>query len=303
MAVNERYLASGLNNGRLTLWDIQAEPKVLWRYEHTDGIGRLVFSPDGNKLAAGSCAQRMHTGACMRGQILVWNLTLGTLLSVTGQNGFINDLAFSADGQYLVTGSCAATDVAGSCLQGSVQVWEVATLHPVGIELTDHTFLVTGVAFSPDGKFVASASQRGVVLLHDWRTGQRIGQRLSGTLNDIGIVSIAFSPDGSLLAAGTCGVFNNVQGCVIGNIAVWDVATQQLLGPGLRGHPSQVFRLAFSADSRTLYSIGSKTIMAWDMNPLNWGTRACRIANRDFTEAEWKQYFGADAQTPTCPLP
>jgi WD40 repeat protein len=74
-----------------------------------------------------------------------------------------------------------------------------------------HSDRVTGVAFSPDDKTLASVSQDQTIRLWDWTNGQEIGQPLFGHTN--AVLAMAFSPDGKLLASG--GADNAIR--------VWDV--------------------------------------------------------------------------------
>ena len=86
-----------------------------------------------------------------------------------------------------------------------------AALPGIGI-LTGHTGAVDSVAFSPDGKTLASGSADGTIRLWDVATGRPIGQPLTG---DPGAVfSVAFSPDGKTLASGS----------VDDTVRLWDVA-------------------------------------------------------------------------------
>ncbi|MCM2392747.1 WD40 repeat domain-containing protein, partial [Streptomyces albipurpureus] len=79
-----------------------------------------------------------------------------------------------------------------------VRLWDPATGQPVGQPLTDHTHAVVGVAFSPDGRLLATTSDDKMVRLWDPATGQPVGQPLTGHTH--WVRGVAFSPDGRLLA-------------------------------------------------------------------------------------------------------
>jgi WD40 repeat protein len=167
----------------------------------------------------------------------------------------------------------------------------MATQQPVGMPLTGHQDWVNSVAFSPDGKILASGSADNTILLWDSATWQPLGSALSGHTNRIW--SVAFSPDGKILASGSTD----------NGIILWDVASRQPLGPPLTGHINLVRGLAFSPDGQTLASVSAdNTVMLWNVNLETWPVRACRIANRNLSPTEWESFIGPDyAYHQTCP--
>lgn len=120
--------------------------------------------------------------------------------------------------------------------------------------------------------------------------------------NDSGVTSVAISPDGCFVAAGSLDTV----------VRIWDVATGALLDR-LRGHEDSVYSVAFTPDGRGLVS-GSldKTLKFWDINELlndfaangpNIGNKASTSKNAPATVTSSLDFIGHKVHSPLFRLP
>ena len=94
------------------------------------------------------------------------------------------------------------------------------------------------------------------------------------------VLSLGFSPDGRRLVSSSAD----------GTIALWDVATQKPLGTRLTLDPDVFVSAAFSPDGSQVFAVsqGGRAVR-WDVRPASWSRRACLIAGRELTRAEWRE--------------
>ena len=140
--------------------------------------------------------------------------------------------------------------------------------------LEGYTEDVYSVAWSPDGKTLASASFDGSVRL--WEPAS--GKLLATLQGSSAFASVAWSPDGKILASAP----------IDGTVKLWEAASGKLLAT-LQGHTDMVYSVAWSPDGKTLAS-GSddKTVKLWEASSFP------RIDFAAYLRSRWFRLVGSE---------
>jgi WD40 repeat protein len=143
-------------------------------------------------------------------------------------------------------------------LGGAVRLWDAETGRAIRV-FEKHAAGVHGVAFGPDGRWLASGWGDGMVRIWDTKDPVGAARELPG--HDGAVERVVFLPDGRLASAGGRSATSATSG--LGEVKIWDLATGRVLN--LRGHTGLVEGLACSTDGRRL-ATGSddRTVKVWD---------------------------------------
>jgi len=153
------------------------------------------------------------------------------VMSLTGHSDGVNAVAYSSDGQLIISGS----------KDGTVRIWSTLTSQEILSPLRSSNGSVRSVALAFTGTAAASGTEAGVVCIWRLFDNQSALQQLTGHSGPV--LSVAFSSDDIRLASGS-------GDCTV---RTWSFETGQCLAV-LRGHTEQVNAVIFSPDSGTLVS-------------------------------------------------
>ncbi|MBV9011062.1 MAG: PD40 domain-containing protein [Pseudonocardiales bacterium] len=352
-------LATASTDRTVRLWNVAtpSHPTLLGvplMTGHVDAVNAVAFSPDGHTLVTGSGD----------GTAQLWDVATQQLAgTLGGHSGAIRGVAFSRDGHTVATvgddhivklwdtsgpiflssppvssdgvvfsptGGMLATVHA----EGTTGLWDMAS-HRQITTLTDPTGAISHVAFSLDGRTLATASTNQTVRLWGVTIPSHptpLGPPLTGHTGAVN--AVAFSPDDRILATASAD----------GTGRLWEVASHQTIdtltghtGPIrsvafspdgrrlatasdetvrlydisnpyhsenwaiLTGHTSDVYRVVFSPDGQTLTTVSKdSTVRLWDLNPDRVTARLCHLIGT-VSKEQWAQLYPELPYQTTCP--
>lgn len=201
LSLDGQWLAVGDGAGKIEVFETQTGEKISSMQGLASPILSLAFSADRRLLAASQCANQT-TGdeplarSCEQNEIWLWEAQTGRAEGAPlsgGHTNFITALAFDPQRPRLASGSQDRT----------IQFWDLTTRLPTGLPLSRHTSTISSLAFSADGKYLASGSGNASanLILWDVQTSQPVGEPFRPGSSDI--LSLAFSEDNQTLFSGT----------------------------------------------------------------------------------------------------
>jgi WD40 repeat protein len=224
-----RTLASAEWDKTVRLWDVADGHEVRALHVHDRPVWAVSYSPDGRSLASAGDDTTVK----------LWDAATGKdLHTFRGHAQRIRRVTFSPDGRSLASASDDFT----------VKLWDVASGQEIRT-LRGHGSQAFGVSYSPDGRTLASIGLDGTVRLWDVANGQMVR-----TLRAAGACDVAYSPDGRAIVSAAWD-----------QLKLWDVSSGREVRT-FRGHGNTIFRVACSADGRTLVSASlDQTLRLWDV--------------------------------------
>ena len=264
-------LVAGYNDGTIYGWALPSREPLFEpiRDADTSHLLKLVFSPDGSRIAATSTD----------GKAIVFDYPDGRFLGpVFGPGERIGAVEFAADGITLIGGSA----------DGSVHLWDVDRRQLLRTTPSGHSRAIIDAGLSHDGRLLATLGQDQLVRM--WRLDKGYPAAAVREVTGPKARGLALSSDGRLLAAGDS----------IGVVHVWEPGREystRLLG----GHEHEVWALAFSPNGSLMASADrGGQLRLWDAatGALRWSVAADpdAIWSVDFTPGGRELVTASDAR-------
>ena len=267
-SANDRWFASGSADHSIKLWDAATGKVIDTLSGHLSTVTAIAFSGDSQLLVSGSADKTVK----------IWDLPSRQLkLTLAGHQGAIASLAISEDGKLMATVAAWPDDKA-------IRVWDVATGEKRA-ELKGN--MVRGLAFHPDGKRIAAASDGQIRIWSLTGNEPPIAIESSSYLNDSSYydfrgevvlvthtMQLAFTPDGTRLAAGLTIHKANL---LKGTVTIWDMDKRQPVGT--HKLTCALTQVTFSPDGTMIAASGlDQSVRVWNAAG---GNEVCTLRAED----------------------
>ena len=156
----------------IRLWNVNSGKLIKTLAGHTSVVNSVFFSPDGKTIASASGHWAGYESFYSDGEeIRLWNVNSGEpIKTLTGHTDVVSSVVFSPDGNFIVSGDWYDDNHYNSGDSNSeIRVWNTHTGEQIKT-LKGYTGGVSSLAFSPDGKTLASGKTDGTVILWDFST-------------------------------------------------------------------------------------------------------------------------------------
>jgi WD40 repeat protein len=241
IALIKQWIAEGAKGGGVQVAAAAPapQPAAPAAPAHAPSVSALAFGAQGDALMLAQGG--LHSVTVFAVDKSNGGLTQKFMLD--GHAEMVRSLQFSNDGSLLA----AAGGMPGQ--SGEVKIWRVADQSLVRT-IAGHSDNVLDVAFSPDGKYVATCSYDKLAIIWDVATGEKI-RELKNHVD--AVYSLAYSPDGKLLATGAGDR----------TVKVWDTDSGKLLLT-LSDSLDTIYAVAFSPKGDMIAAGGAdKSIRTW----------------------------------------
>lgn len=245
-------------DGIVQVWEAASEKVVFQHIDTKMEVDCVAFSPTGSLLAVGYKGRGVPWKTKLH-PLIIWDVTSKKkVLTLPGVSSY-QAIAFSPNGKWLATASVVNPGTIPARDASRITIWELPSGRPchtwetsrrmVG-EIRDPYF---AVAFSPDSNYVAFGGNHGRLYIGHRESGKIVHKFASN--DDFVIASVDFSSDGKWLA--TAIHEKSAINDTIIRVYDWN---SKMLTTTIPAHKNTMSTVAFSPDSKVLYSAGSNPV-------------------------------------------
>ncbi|KAF7363055.1 WD40 repeat-like protein [Mycena venus] len=254
-------IVSGGGDSNIYVWNSRTGTQIEVLKGHSSYVMSVAFSQDGDQIVSGSadrtlCVWNVHLEVGVVGRMEGYTPRIqsvgagtqilspsgritGVLPPFEGHTNTVRCVAFSADGERIVSGSPDKT----------VRVWDSRT-GALLVGPIQHDDKLMSVAFSPDGERIVSGGNDIMV----WNS--QTGTLMAGPFRGHGapLNSVAFSPDGERIVSGSAD----------NTICIWDAQALGMEKVKSEGHSDIVWSVTFSPDGEQIVSGSEDGVCVWN---------------------------------------
>lgn len=235
------------------------------RTDYTD-VGPIAYSPNGERLLMGACAETNNLRRCIAGTVLVWDVVTMTIIETVPMYAeAVNSVAYSVSGDRFITGGCVELDENHRCIAGVATVWDTQTFEPIQTLTGQHSSPVWLVALSEDGQTAYTSANDRRLVAWDLATGDRRTVVDFGGVSTSVLANMLIRTDLGILATAGCAVERTDGECPSPRMDIWDITTGDNLLT-LTGHNEMGGGLDINSDGTRLVSGATNgELVLWDL--------------------------------------